>query len=622
MTESTNTYKAEISEFFQEAMKVRNVDPDRSLLILNKALSIANEAKDGVLEIGCYIRIALTHQASSRFAEAIRVNGQALDKSIEIGNEECISDSYSGFGNVYYYLGDNERALRYHLDSLKIREKLGKLNKIASTINSVGVVYATMANYPLAESFFKRSLSMHRKLHEPGGICMALNNIGLAALEQKRYGEAISVLNEALSNADLFVEKLPNDTRLTEILTNLADTYTEMGRPEQGRQHIMRAHELLRGRKNIAEGSSLAALARFHKAMGDFENAKTICREAIEIFEALKLKVQWAKVLKLLGDIEMDAGNPVMAMEYTRKYIQLTEELHKEEMLKKTRNLSLIFESENLRKESEINYLKNVELKKAYDEIGVINQNLTDSIQYARHIQEVVFNKHLVSFKSRFAGSFCLSLPKDIVSGDFMWFHDFGDHVIMAVADCTGHGVPGAFLSMLGNDLISKAVIEKQIHSPERVAEYLHLSLREYFPEKELAPKQGMDLLIVRLTRNGALSWAGARGHGLLLMEGEFPKEMYGDRIFLGSTLVHDFQLWEARMERGDRLFLYTDGWTDQKGKEGRKFGKAGLKLVLEAGGPLPEMEGRLRNRMEEWRQDRVQLDDMMLLGMEYGTRR
>ncbi len=610
------SYTKQVDDLLKEAGIVRNTDPARSIALLNQALGISRKNEDRPREVKCHIGIALTHQTSSHFSEALEVLVRALNISIEINNDECISDCYSGFGNTYFYLNDYDRALKYHLDGLKLREKGNDQNRIAFSINSVGVVYATMANFKLAEEYFQRSLDMNTKLNNLFGIRMAMNNIGVASFEQKKYEKAIRILSSALPGS----EELLNDTIQTEILTNLGDSYRDSGSPEKAEKYLSIAANILMGRKNIAEARVFMSRARLKMMTSDLESGRELCQKAIALYSELNLKDPLSKAYKLMGEIEHKAGELAKAIVHTQRYIELTDELHKDEMLKKTRNLTLIFEAENLRKESEINYLKNVQLKKAYVEIEQINQNLTDSIQYAKHFQDVIFHKHIQALKDRFPDAFVFSSPKDIVSGDFVWFHSGKGFSIVAVADCTGHGVPGAFLSMLGNDLLNKAVVEQGIRSPDKIMDFLHNSVKDYFPDKEIVPKQGMDVLIVQVNDNGTIAWSGARGYGWLIGEGEFPKEMRGDKIFLGSTLNHEYSLWEAKISKGDSVFLSTDGIIDQKGGGANKgkFSNKRLRAILEKEPASERLAARLAKSFEEWKNGQFQVDDVMVAGLKF----
>ena len=133
-----------------------------------------------------------------------------------------------------------------------------------------------------------------------------------------------------------------------------------------------------------------------------------------------------------------------------------------------------------------------------------------------------------------------------------------------------------------------------------------------------------MDILVIRLQKAGAISWSGARGQGFLFRDGEFPKELNGDKIFLGSMLSHEFSLWESRVEKGDRIFLYSDGMIDQKGRADHansglsRYGRERLIRELESKRASRTMVNELSKSFDTWKGQQKQVDDVMVAGIEF----
>lgn len=272
-----------------------------------------------------------------------------------------------------------------------------------------------------------------------------------------------------------------------------------------------------------------------------------------------------------------------------------------------------------------------VELQKSIVESK--NKDITDSINYARKIQEAILpvREDITRFLPQ---SFVVFMPRDIVSGDFYWFShsrfNTAGEVFLAAVDCTGHGVPGAFMSMIGNTMLNEIVNEKKIYDPGEILQHLHMSVRLALRQNEenAEANDGMDISLVRFnTRSGELLFAGANrplwilrlGTGVPVME-----EVAPDKFPIGglqSEKHRIFQTHQLQLEKGDRFFVFTDGYADQfGGPKGKKyFVKHFRNLLLEHGQDSMEMlAGKVIFSHLQWRGDLEQVDDILVMGVSY----
>jgi serine phosphatase RsbU (regulator of sigma subunit) len=227
----------------------------------------------------------------------------------------------------------------------------------------------------------------------------------------------------------------------------------------------------------------------------------------------------------------------------------------------------------------------------AYNIIEKKNRHITDSIRYAETIQHALLPE-VQTFSDFFSDFFVLFRPKDIVSGDFYWTAQNGKKVIIAVVDCTGHGVPGAFMSMIGNTLLNEAVNVKDITNPPVILQHLHNGVRKALrqtAESGRANDDGMDVCLCSFERYGEesvkVSFAGAKrplyhiAKPYLLVE-----ELRGDSKSIGGVQkesVRTFSMKEFIAYKGDCIYLTTDGFGDQNNEEKQKFGTTKLKEML-----------------------------------------
>ncbi len=249
------------------------------------------------------------------------------------------------------------------------------------------------------------------------------------------------------------------------------------------------------------------------------------------------------------------------------------------------------------------------------------NKDITDSIKYAKKIQQAILPANQEILKD-LPQSFIFYKPKDIVSGDFYWYASLGDNVVFAVADCTGHGVPGAFMSAICNDLMNQVIRDGRVTSPGMALQLLDIKLRQLLNKSaEKGANDGMDIALCTLNiRTNVLQYSGAHRPLLVMRNGE-AMEFRADRHSIGgyNTGRKQFTDHEIALQKNDILYLFTDGYTDQfGGPKGKKFKYSKLKeLLVEIESlALEEQYKLLDESIEGWRKDHEQVDDILLFGV------
>ncbi|HEX2968720.1 MAG TPA: two-component regulator propeller domain-containing protein [Bacteroidales bacterium] len=250
-------------------------------------------------------------------------------------------------------------------------------------------------------------------------------------------------------------------------------------------------------------------------------------------------------------------------------------------------------------------------------EIEEKNRDITASIRYAERIQRAMLPRD-----DMFKETFVLFMPKDIVSGDFYWMHDDGDHQYIAVCDCTGHGVPGAFMSIIGHNSLNKVVREYGITRPSAILDQLNTEvLKALMQRNEEIINDGMDMALVAFNRKDfTLEFAGAYNPLYVVRNGEV--FMYkGDRFPIGMTAISDkksFSNQKVDIQPGDMLYMCSDGYADQFGTEEVKKYKSGnvKKLLSEIWAmPVEEQRKKLLDETIAWRGNLPQVDDILFIG-------
>ncbi|NJL11624.1 MAG: SpoIIE family protein phosphatase [Microscillaceae bacterium] len=257
------------------------------------------------------------------------------------------------------------------------------------------------------------------------------------------------------------------------------------------------------------------------------------------------------------------------------------------------------------------------------------NRDTLDSILYARQIQQALLPQ-LDVIQSVFAESFVLFKPRDMVSGDFYWFNSKSHLSVIGAVDCTGHGVPGAFLSMIGNELLNKIVIFKGISEPDRILNQLQLEMRNTLKQKENGNEDGMDigLCTLHLVPEDRQEWfgpprlefAGARNH-LIYIQDQQLRVIKGDKIPIGGYLYqedHSYTRHVVPLHTSTRIYLFSDGFADQfGGPEKKKFMMGRFRELLFSihQRPMPEQKELLDQQLRQWIGTGPQIDDVLVMG-------
>jgi len=261
------------------------------------------------------------------------------------------------------------------------------------------------------------------------------------------------------------------------------------------------------------------------------------------------------------------------------------------------------------------------QMKRAEEIIREKNKDITDSINYAKKIQQSILPNETI-LKNNYPDSFVLYKPKDIISGDFYWFTEIENYFLFACADCTGHGVPGALMSMIGSNFITNIVNEKEITTPEGALLELDKKVRKALKQDdETESKDGMDIAFCSLQKQkNVLHYAGANRPLVIIRKGELI-EYAPSKFAIGGQYNADKKFTDNKiqLEDSDCIYCFTDGICDQfGGPKGKKLMKKNFYNLLSQihSKPMPEQKNALSNAMEEWKGSLEQVDDVLVIGI------
>jgi serine phosphatase RsbU (regulator of sigma subunit) len=258
------------------------------------------------------------------------------------------------------------------------------------------------------------------------------------------------------------------------------------------------------------------------------------------------------------------------------------------------------------------------------EELTLKNKSITDSINYAKRIQTAMLPPYKL-FKSIFSSSFILFMPKDIVSGDFYWVNKLGNKIFISAVDCTGHGVPGAFMSIIGFELFRKITNIEGLSRPSDILNRLNDDFHEIFKDIDnVVLRDGMDVAFCSIDKKDMiLEFAGAFNPLYLIRDNKIT-EIKGDRFAIGLDEVNfreqTFKNHLIPIQKGDIIYIFSDGFADQfGGPDGKKYKYRRFRHLLLNLHQLP-MEKQheiLENNVMEWRGEQDQVDDILVIGIK-----
>ncbi len=262
------------------------------------------------------------------------------------------------------------------------------------------------------------------------------------------------------------------------------------------------------------------------------------------------------------------------------------------------------------------------ERKQSEEIIKLKNKDIMDSILYAKHIQEALLPP-IDELSAIFQESFMVFKPKDVVSGDFYWFSETDEVKLLALADCTGHGVPGAFMSVIGNEMLNISLHDPSVRSPSSALNLLDNKIKAVFSKGRLNNKaqDGMDIGLLILHKNNLIQYSGAR-RPLILIRNKEKQEFSGDKFSIGGVDENSDKCFtdkEFFVQEGDMLYLFSDGYADQfGGPKGKKIMQKNFtKFLCEISElSMSTQKDKLEIFFEDWRGDLEQVDDVSIVGI------
>jgi serine phosphatase RsbU (regulator of sigma subunit) len=658
-----------IAQFLKALAVDETINRDSSLTYYLAALDPLKSTGNYLELCEAYTYIGNVYLESGHYLKAVQSFQQAAEIAAVLKEHtlECRALTYGGMS--YVQMGKRPEGIVLLQKAMGIAEKYDEKKYLSRICIFIGSAYSEGPSQDFAMQYFERGQKLAEQVQDTILLTEADMYIGNNHYYNKRYQQAIDLYEEVK-----VIAKKEGDNRLyAGALGNIGNCYTDMHEYDKALKCQFEAVPIFQA-EGDNEGLTIcySDIGKIYFEKKDFKNSLLYYNRSLEIaknmnsledlmsihqgfyqtYEGMKdykAAFEHFKEYKRLNDSIFSEGNTkrITEMELQYRYdaqqkeqqlIQKNKEQLADERLKRQKLYSyasitgallllllvgIVWRGSRQRKRA------NIQLQEYNDEVihqkEVIehkNKEITDSINYAKRIQESILPLK-TEIQETFPQSFVLFKPRDVVSGDFYWCDVKNNKKVVACVDCTGHGVPGAFMSMIGNTLLNEIINEKGITTPSEILTLLHERVRQSLKQdKNSETRDGMDISVCVINdKNTTLEYAGANRSVYIVRNGKL-EELKADKQSIGGDQAEENRIFsnnEFVLQAGDTIYMSTDGYADQFGGEkGKKFMvKRYQEMLLEMQHLTMDEQGQLAKRIiEKWQGKIEQVDDILVIGI------
>lgn len=563
---------------------------DKGAVMLRKARTITEQLEDAALNFRVYNSLGTLYlfNTEGMADSSDYFFRKTMQIAIQLKDSSKLARAYINLANLFSKRVIYDSSLVYFRRSLDIYSRLNDLDGLALANKSIGDIYYYLKETDLSIQYYEKEYYYSKLMNSAGNLAYAACDLSYMYGLKKKYDLMDKYADEALMNA----KKTGSWPAMKYVGQWLGEAYEMTGNSKKALDYYkmyITAKDSMYNQDRIEKSSRLEAQSLYESKVQQMKLEEE--RRAA----AAEAKAENQRMIRnlLVGGVLLSLS--LLAVAY-RGYIQ------------KKRSHQIISEQK-----------KEVEAQKT--KIEEINKEMTDSINYARIIQRSILPDGNEIMKT-FPKSFGLYRPKSVVSGDFYWFHHVKQGALIAAVDCTGHGVPGALMSMIGMEKLNEAV-QAGIEFPSAILSHLNRKVKATLRQKgqDAASKDGMDIALCRFDlQNRRLYFSGAQRPLWLIRKGEL-LDYKSTKVSIGGTTPDEQVFEEHRIELqpGDSVYIFSDGFADQfGGNKGKKIMTKNFKELLLSIQHLPflEQEQELEKKFREWQGNFEQVDDVLVIGI------
>jgi serine phosphatase RsbU (regulator of sigma subunit)/Tfp pilus assembly protein PilF len=622
---------------------------EKALKYLKESLSISEKENFRKGKIGSYVLLGNIYQLKSDYPEALKNYFLVLKIFEEVGDKRGIASTYNNIGIVYNKQKNYKDALKNFFSSLEIKKEIGNKDGIAYAYTNIGVTYCEQQNFSDAMKYYALALKLDTEAGNKESIASDYNNIAIVLEKQNKLKEALEKYKLALA----IREETGDKYGIANSNINLGTLYLTFKKTEEAKKCLNKALSLSLEMGAINEIKyCYGGLLALDSLQGNFKQALADHKLFILYRDSVFNEENSKKSMRLEMNYEFDKKEveirAISKAENEKLQLKANEDKKRQNIIICSVAVGLFLVSfflffvfRSLQQNKKANKIISAQKKEVENQKHIVDEKqkeIVDSINYAKRIQYSLLPDNAL-LEENCPDHFVLFKPKDIVSGDFYWatsVRSSGSGVqssvgvnseqrtsnselfYLAVCDSTGHGVPGAFMSLLNIGFMSEAIKEKGIERPDKVFNYIRERLALAISKE--GQKDGFDGILLCFDKNkNTITYSAANNSPVIIENGAF-KTLEVDKMPVGiGEKKESFNLYNVPVKKGQMLYLYTDGFADQFGGiKGKKFMSKQLNNLLAQNSSLPSKEQKdlLNTAFENWKGSLEQIDDVCIIGI------
>jgi serine phosphatase RsbU (regulator of sigma subunit)/Tfp pilus assembly protein PilF len=651
---------ARLKALLKHSEYLKDIDLDNAFLYSKQAVALADQSGTPPDRYYARLTLATIYKYRGDFKSSEKFYLEALDGYQALKDSSGIASAYGHLGTLYQAMRRNQMAIQYLLKALQIHSIINSSPyHIAATLNNIGNIYLTEKKHRRALEYYDKA----SRVNKPNKFTKWLS------INYLNMGNCYSELG-ITDSAEIFFERSLEIARQKSINWVLAANYEGLGdlalvkkEYKVAQQYFITARDYATRAKNpellvytlAGHAEALSGLQQHQQAIQEWRAV----RDSADKYDFPMAK---AELLLLGGKIFAAAGDHEQSSLLYKSYTKLKDSLHAADNelmyadFESRLNQEMMLQVEQHRREQEalqqeaalhqsqlmlyaavvviilaliaglIAYRGYRQKKKSHEEIvyqkslvDEKNREILDSINYAKRLQSAILPSDQ-AIQAAFTEAFVLYQPKDIVAGDFYFFEEYGTYKFIAVADCTGHGVPGAMVSVVCANALQRAIQEHQLHEPGKILDKVNDLVESAFSKNAAGVRDGMDIsLCVFNTHTNELMWSGAN-LSLVICANDSLQEIKGNKQPVGKFDERlPFTTHHITPTKGSMLFCYSDGYADQfGGPDAKKLKSKNLKnlLLQKSNLPATQQHEELQQFFTNWKGALEQIDDVCVIGL------
>lgn len=568
--------------------------------------------------------------ALNRYAEVLMIAGnhvQAESIANRVHNHFTTEENLFERAKALYTLGSIEYKSMKHFDGLqkltKCKAYFEELNcpkEHSKALKAIGYINEIFGSEDTALKIYHQCIDISSKENDPFGLSNALIGASKVYVRQGEMETAENYLGRAIQ-----LKKMSGDLRgLAWAYCAKAEMLLSQTKSGPSHDYALQAHDVF---KQIGEPfglvKNLNLLGIIHLKKRSFSEANSFFQEAVEAGLRIQCVEQLTSSYDYLYQIAKYLGDYKVALAYHEKHLLYRENKIEQENEAALKSASFKFEKEYNRQQKQQDEERMEELRELSRNLTEKNQDITDSLRYASRIQQAVLPSES-TLNTLFRDSFIFYRPRDIVSGDFYWFGEHERKIFIAVCDCTGHGVPAAFMSLIGHNLLNEIVVKESIFRPAQVLHSMRSKLVKHLKQDSLTDggTDGIAISAICVDKENLLLEYSGSFQPIHIVRGDNLYEMQPDKIHVGGYVPSPSDVFENKcfqLEHGDAIYMQSDGLKDQfGGPKNKKLKTEALLHLIKSLAPekMSIQNSLLTKYMDEWRDKNPQVDDMLLIGL------